>query len=76
MHDLNYTNRIWIKSYKKQYNNTIKKLNIGNEQFGKDKLHTNGKWHFEKKKHNNPSQPLTNNEYFNYNYAHFDNWPK
>lgn len=50
MHDLNCTNRIWIKSYKKQYNNTIKKLNIGNEQFGKDKLHTNGKWHFEKKK--------------------------
>lgn len=37
-----HQHRILIKSYKKQYNNTIMKLNIGNEQFGKDKLHANG----------------------------------
>lgn len=37
-----HQHRILIKGYKKQYNNTIMKLNIGNEQFGKDKLHANG----------------------------------
>ena len=63
-----------IKGYNKQYNNIIMKLNIGNEQFGKDKLHANGL--LKKKNHNNSSQLLTNNEYFNYNYAHFDNSPK
>ena len=37
-----HQHRILIKGYKKQYNNTIMKLNICNEQFGKDKLHANG----------------------------------
>lgn len=37
-----HQHRILITGYKKQYNNTIMKLNIGNEQFGKDKLHANG----------------------------------
>lgn len=70
-----HQHRILIKSYKKQYNNTIMKLNIGNEQFGKDKLHANG---ILKKKKTIIilANHFTNNEYFNYNYAHFDNWPK
>lgn len=51
-----HQHRILIKGYKKQYNNTIMKLNIGTEQFGKDKLHANGI--LKKKNHNNSSQPF------------------
>ena len=70
-----HQHRILIKGYKKQYNNTIMKLNIGNEQFGKDKLHANG---ILKKKKTIIilANHFTNNEYFNYSYAHFVNSPK
>lgn len=69
-----HQHRILIKGYKKQYNNTIMKLNIGTEQFGKDKLHANGI--LKKKNIIILANHFTNNEYFNYSYAHFVNWPK
>ena len=69
-----HQHRILIKGYKKQYNNTIMTLNIGNEQLGKDKLHANGI--LKKKTIIILANHFTNNEYFNYNYAHFVNLPK